>query len=139
LRDWGIRYNEHGLEGLHDRSGDSRPPRLDAVEAAKLADIITRGPDPETDGLSAYTLEDIARITQERFGKSFHPASLLAGRGQTSAAAGAAWCGGSGSRDTLRDACLIAHHKKDQGQTSLESSRRVPRGPLLSHHRLYSS
>lgn len=85
-----------------------------------MAAIILRGPDVEVDGLSAYTLEDIVRISEERFGKPFHPASFFAGRGQTSAAAGAAWCGGSGSRDTLRDACLIAHHKKDQGQPSLE-------------------
>jgi transposase len=38
--------------------------------------IILRGPDPETDGLSAYTLEDLTRMTQERFGKAFHRASM---------------------------------------------------------------
>lgn len=76
LRDWVIRYNERGLEGLHDRWGSGRPSRLTAEEAAKLAEIITRGPDPETDGLSAYTLEDIVRISKEQFGKAFHPASM---------------------------------------------------------------
>jgi putative transposase len=76
LRDWVIRYNEHGLEGLRDCWSKGRPARLEPHEQAELAAIILRGPDPETDGLSAYTLEDLARITQERFGKPFHPASM---------------------------------------------------------------
>jgi transposase len=76
LRDWVIRYNEHGIEGLLDRWGKGRPPRLETAEAEELAAIILRGPDPEEDGLSAYTLEDIVRISEERFGKSFHPASM---------------------------------------------------------------
>jgi transposase len=76
LRDWVIRYNEHGLEGLRDRWGRGRPPRLETAEAEELAAIILRGPDPDVDGISAYTLEDLVRITQERFGKAFHPASM---------------------------------------------------------------
>ena len=120
LRDWVIRYNERGLEGLSDRWGKGRPARLNLEEAAELATIILSGPDPEVDGISAYTLEDLTRITQERFGKSFHPASFLAGRGQTSAAAGAGWCGGLVFHDKLRDACLIAHNKKNQSQPPAE-------------------
>ena len=76
LRDWIIRYNAHGLEGLRDRWGKGRPGRLEPDEQTELAAIILRGPDPETEGLSAYTLADLARITQERFGKPFHPASM---------------------------------------------------------------
>ncbi len=82
-----IRYNEYGVEGLHDRWRKGRPARLNPEEAAELATIILRGPDPEVDGISAYTLEDLVRLVKERFGKSFHPALLFAGRGQTSAAA----------------------------------------------------
>ena len=29
LRDWVIRYNEHGLDGLADLARDGRPPKLD--------------------------------------------------------------------------------------------------------------
>lgn len=76
LRDWVIRYNAHGVEGLRDRWGKGRPARLDADEQAELAAIILRGPDPEAEGISAYTLEDLARLAQERFGKPFHPASM---------------------------------------------------------------
>ena len=73
LRDWVVRYNADGIEGLADRWGDGRPPRLDADEQAELAQVILAGPDPEVDG---YTLEDLAQLSAERFGKPFHPASM---------------------------------------------------------------
>ena len=38
--------------------------------------IVLAGPDPETSGLSAYTLEDLAGICEKRFGKRMHPWSL---------------------------------------------------------------
>jgi transposase len=76
LRDWVVRYNADGIAGLADRWGDGRPPRLDADEQAELADAILAGPDPEIDGISAYTLEDLALLSTERFGKPFHPASM---------------------------------------------------------------
>jgi transposase len=75
LRDWVIRYNAHGPDGLYDCWGDGRPPRLDAHEQALLMRIVLEGPDPES-GLSAFTREDLVRICKARFGKTFHPASL---------------------------------------------------------------
>jgi transposase len=76
LRDWVIRYNAHGPGGLYDCWGDGRPPRLDAPEQAELVRIILAGPDPMADGISAFTREDLVRICEARFGKTFHPASL---------------------------------------------------------------
>lgn len=76
LRDWVIRYNEHGLDGLADRWGDGRPPTFTAAEQAELMEIVLTGPDPETSGLSAFTLEDLARTCEARFGKRMHPWSL---------------------------------------------------------------
>ncbi len=73
LRDWVLRYNVHGLDGLCDRSGAGRPPRLTAEEQAELLEIVLAGSDPETTGISTYTREDLAAICQQRFGKSFHP------------------------------------------------------------------
>ncbi len=75
LRDWVIRYNAHGLDGLSDCWGEGRPSRLEAQEQAELIRIVLAGPDPES-GLSAYTREDLVRICEARFGKTFHPASL---------------------------------------------------------------
>lgn len=76
LRDWVLRYNAHGLEGLGDRWGDGRPPRLTPAEQAELLEIVLAGSDPEATGISAYTREDLAAICQQRFGKSFHPSSM---------------------------------------------------------------
>jgi transposase len=76
LRDWVMRYNAHGLDGLYDRWGDGRPPRLTAQEQAKLVQIVLAGSDPETTGVSAYTREDFVRICEQRFGKTFHPSAM---------------------------------------------------------------
>ena len=51
LRDWVIRYNEHGLDGLADRERDGRPPKLNAEEKAELIRIVLAGPDPEGERL----------------------------------------------------------------------------------------
>jgi transposase len=56
LRDAVVRYNAHGLDGLYDCWRGGRPRRLDAHEQAELMRIVLAGPDPETDGISAFTL-----------------------------------------------------------------------------------
>ena len=76
LRDWVIRYNAHGIEGLADQWGEGRPTTLTQEEQAQLVDIIMAGCDPEATGLSAYTLEDLAGICADRFGKRLHPWSV---------------------------------------------------------------
>ncbi len=76
LRDWVIRYNAHGLDGLSDRWGDGRPPKLTCEERAELLRIVLAGPDPETSGLSAFTREDLVHICEERFGKHLHATSM---------------------------------------------------------------
>ena len=70
------RYNEEGLDGLYDRAKPGRPRKLDAPQEAELSQLIVDGPDPEVDGISAYTLEDLARITHERWQVSYHPWSM---------------------------------------------------------------
>jgi len=42
----------------------------------ELSEIILSGPDPEIDGLSAWTLPELCRVIEERFNKRLHPASL---------------------------------------------------------------
>lgn len=76
LRDWVIRYNSHGLDGLYDCWGEGRPPRLEAAEQAELLRIVMAGPDPEADGLSAFTREDLVGICEQRFGKTLHVSSM---------------------------------------------------------------
>ena len=70
LRDWVIRYNAHGLDGLCDRWGEGRPARLEPQEQAELARIIIAGPESR-DGwhLGLYARRpggDIARHASAR-------------------------------------------------------------------------
>jgi transposase len=76
LRDWVIRYNADGLDGLVDCWGDGRPPKLTADEQAELEGIVMAGPDPEASGLSAFTREDLVGICVERFGKRLHVTAM---------------------------------------------------------------
>src|SRR2546423_15079021 len=47
LRDWVIRYNENGIDGLLDRWDGGRPPRLGAGELGELYPIAWGGPGSE--------------------------------------------------------------------------------------------
>lgn len=76
LRDAVTRYNAEGIAGLHDRPSTGRPPALTETELALLANRIFRGPDPETDGVSSWTLPDLCRWIDDRFDKRLSPQSL---------------------------------------------------------------
>jgi transposase len=76
LRDAVVRYNAEGLAGFHDRPKPGRPERLSEAEQAALAARVFRGPDPERDGVSAWTRADLCGWLAARFGKPFHPSSL---------------------------------------------------------------
>ena len=76
LRDAVVRYNAEGLAGLQDRPRPGPKPRLGEAEQAALAALILAGPDVEAAGLSAWTLPELCREIEARWGKRFHPASL---------------------------------------------------------------
>ena len=76
LRDWVIRYNEHGVPGLCDQKSSGRPPLLTLDEQAELLAIVMAGPDPEKDGLCAFTRDDLVAIAKKKFDKSMHPVSM---------------------------------------------------------------
>jgi transposase len=65
------RYNVEGVAGLKDRPRSGRPRKLGAAEEASLAALIVAGPDPEIDGLSAYTLDDLCLLVQTRFNQTY--------------------------------------------------------------------
>jgi transposase len=76
LRDAVVRYNSEGLAGLHDRPKGHPPRRLSEGEEAALAAVILKGPDPERDGVCAWTRADLCRWMAARFAKTYHPSSL---------------------------------------------------------------
>jgi transposase len=77
LRDWVIRFNAEGLEGLRDRPKSGRPPWLDDGQLAALKALVLRGPDPERDGVSTWRAQDLCRIVETRFGVSYGENGML--------------------------------------------------------------
>ena len=68
LRDWVIRYNEAGLDGLHDRWGPGRPPAVpDGELAAVKAQILSAAAEAGV-GQPAYRIVDVSRLIEERTG-----------------------------------------------------------------------
>jgi transposase len=76
LRDAVVRYNQEGLEGLHDRPKGHPRRRLTADQEAALAAVIIAGPDPEHDGVCAWTGADLCQWLEGRFAKTYHPSSM---------------------------------------------------------------
>jgi transposase len=76
LRDAVVRYNAEGVEGLRDRPKGHPPRRLTADQEAALAAVIIAGPDPERDGVCAWTRADLCRWLEARFAKTYHPSSM---------------------------------------------------------------
>jgi transposase len=60
LRDWVIRYNEHGIAGLADlpRRGGAAP-KLSVEEKAVLTEWVQQGPDLAEDGIVRWRLCDL--------------------------------------------------------------------------------
>ena len=76
LRDAVVRFNAEGLAGLVDRPSGGRPERLTEGEQAALVAYVLRGPDPERGEPSSWTLPDLCRFIEERFGKTMLPQSM---------------------------------------------------------------
>jgi transposase len=77
LRDWVIRFNAEGVEGLRDRPRSGRPPWLDEGQLAAFKALVLRGPDPERDGVSSWRAKDLCRIVAQRFGVSYAENGML--------------------------------------------------------------
>ncbi len=76
LRDAVVRYNAEGTRGLHDRPRRGRPARLDGARKAALKQLVLDGPDVEATGLSAWTMSELCREVEARWGVSYHPSHM---------------------------------------------------------------
>jgi transposase len=69
LRDWVHRYNEQGLAGLSDKTGDVGPkPLLSPQQEAEVAEWVRRGPDLAEHGVVRWRRADLARAIAAKFG-----------------------------------------------------------------------
>ena len=55
-----------------DRQAPGPRHRLTPEQCRELAEIVERGPDPETDGVGRWRRIDLQRVIHERFGVHYH-------------------------------------------------------------------
>src|ERR1700759_1934883 len=70
LRDWVIRFNEHGPDGLINLPSPGAPSKLDGEHRAFLARIVDEGPIPAIHGVVRWRACDLIMQLHEEFGIS---------------------------------------------------------------------
>lgn len=73
LRDWVHRYNESGVEGLHNAPARGAPPRkLTCEQEAAVAAWVRQGPSPERHGVVRWRLIDLREQIAREFSVQLH-------------------------------------------------------------------
>ena len=70
IRDWVLRFNADGPDGLKDRKPPGAATRLNDDQRQALTAIVERGPVPAVDGVVRWRLADLAQWAWEEFGVS---------------------------------------------------------------------
>ena len=76
VRDWVLRFNAEGPDGLIDRKAPGKSPLLGAAEREALAKAIEDGPVPAVDGVVRWRLVDLVQWVWDRFGISISRQTL---------------------------------------------------------------
>ncbi len=71
LRDWIVRYNADGLDGLRDAARPGAPPKLESGQAEEVASWLDEGPDPDAGGPSRWTVADVRKRIADSFGVAY--------------------------------------------------------------------
>ena len=67
VRDWVLRFNAEGPDGLIDRKAPGQPSRLNDAHRAALATMIESGPTPALHGVVRWRLVDLCQWLWEEF------------------------------------------------------------------------
>lgn len=70
VRDWVVRFNARGPDGLLDGKAPGKLPLLNDAQRQALADIVESGPIPAIHGVVRWRLIDLARWLHDEFGVS---------------------------------------------------------------------
>ena len=61
IRDWVLRFNAEGPEGLIDRKPPGASPKLTAGQRRALCELVERGPIPAIHGVVRWRLKDLVQ------------------------------------------------------------------------------
>ena len=67
VRDWVLRFNAHGPDGLVDRKRPGKSPILEKEQRRALADIVESGPMPAIHGVVRWRLIDLTHWMWQEF------------------------------------------------------------------------
>lgn len=67
VRDWVMKFNADGPDGLIDRKAPGQPPKLNEAHRAALKAVIESGPIPAVHGVVRWRLIDLAQWVFEEF------------------------------------------------------------------------
>jgi transposase len=67
VRDWVLRFNADGPDGLIDRKAPGKQSHLDEAQRRALLDQVERGPLPAIHGVVRWRLTDLAQWLWEEF------------------------------------------------------------------------
>jgi transposase len=67
IRDWVLKFNAHGPEGLIDRKAPGPTPRLNDEQRAALTAIVESGPIPAAHGVVRWRIVDLCQWIWEEF------------------------------------------------------------------------
>ncbi len=67
VRDWVLKFNAHGPDGLIDRKAPGQTPRLNGAHRAALAAMIENGPIPAIHGVVRWRIIDLCQRLYEEF------------------------------------------------------------------------
>jgi len=68
VRDWVLRFNAQGLDGLIDGKAPGQPRKLDKAQRQALAEIVEAGPIPAVHGVVRWRLIDLMQWVWGEFG-----------------------------------------------------------------------
>ena len=70
VRDWVMRFNEGGPDGLVTRKAPGRASTLNDEQRSRLAAVVKAGPIPATHGVVGWRLADLAQWIRDEFALS---------------------------------------------------------------------
>ena len=76
VRDWVLRFNDQGPDGLINRKAPGRAPILDAAKRAALRDMLEQGPIPAVHGVVRWRLIDLVQWVWDEFGLAISEQTL---------------------------------------------------------------
>ena len=76
VRDWVVKFNAHGPDGLVDRKAPGQPSRLNDTHRAAIAAMIESGPIPAVHGVVRWRVIDLCQWVFEEFRLSISKQTL---------------------------------------------------------------